>query len=409
MLSKFNVLIALAALNLCACGGTGAGLENQDTDVIGVPLQATTQLSRQDGADQSKVSIFDETTRRIHQFDLSGFAFQRSFAVQHPDQKHYLLYGDSADYVVDLSEKHFSIFDSNGVENRRPVKLIGNPLSAAFRSDKNLLIVYDDVYNVGMIKLGNDGSVRKSWTGGSLISGEASIRSGDLLADGRLVLALSDLNLAIVDVDQSIDQQTWSKTIVPSNLSKQISWVAPVPDSNDQVLVLTVDEIALISLSTHTVLDSYAVSGMTVEKYSKTKDAHVILRSVTDGGMSMKMVYAQGSRIKSRALPKQDRGLIHSYLDISRDEWTYVEARVGSRFLLGYNDLDQARDERKMKKYRLSDMAGLENKALPDRAQLHLSSSYVFALFPSELGYAVRYSTQSDDVKIVKFFNRKYL
>lgn len=408
MLSKFNVLIAAASLSLCACG-QDAKFANQDADIIGVPLEATTQLSRQDGADQSRISIFDETTRRIHQFDLSSFAFQRSFAVQYADQKHYLLYGDTSDYVVDLSKKHFSIFDSNGSENKRPVKLIGEPLSAAFRPDQNLLVVYDDVFNVGMIKLREDGSVEKSWTGGSLISGEASIRCGDLLTDGRLVLALSDRNLAIVDVTGSIDQKQWVKTIIPSNLAKQISWIAPVPDSNDQILALTVDEIALISLSTQTVLDSYPVSGMTVEKYSKAKDAHVILRSVTDGGITMKMVYAEASHVKSRALPKQERSLIHSFLDISRDEWTYVEASVASNYLIGYNDLDQARVQRKMKKYRLSDMAGLENKDLPDRAQLHLSSSYIFALFPSELGYAARYSTESDDVKIVKLFNRKYL
>lgn len=77
--------------------------------------------------------------------------------------------------------------------------------------DLNLLVMYDDLNTVGIVKMDSNGQVVKAWVGGNLL-GSANIQAGDLLSNGKLILTLSNKSIAVVDVAQTLAQKAGADT-----------------------------------------------------------------------------------------------------------------------------------------------------------------------------------------------------
>lgn len=398
-----HFFLILSFLGLAAC--TPEPNVDDDLNLIGSPLEKVSSLTNVQGQESEQVVIFDETVRKIHQFNLSDMSYLKSFSVKKPDAEHVVLSHDKGHYVIDICEKNITIFSRAGLAQHNPIQMQGKPLSAAFRSDLNLFVIYDDLNSVGIVQLNPQGEVQKTWVGGSLLLGSASITSGDLLATGQLILGLSDKSIAVIDVGQSLTQQKWVFTSFASGLSSNIAWLAPVRDNNNQIFVRAASDLAIIDLQTKSIVTSGSVSNGRFEKFSKATDGHVVVRSTVVTGQ-LTLYFAKNSQIHSRHLNKQDSNLLSSYLNLTEDKWSYVEFSAEDYYQFPYfNDIDFSKTGRILKSIRISDMLSLQRSTLADTAQLLLSPNYVFSLFPSELGYAVRTDIKTGTATEAKFFN----
>ncbi len=396
--------IFTAAVVMCtvACVDK-TSLTDPDENIIGVPVAKLSSIVKIDGSDSDQIAIFDDVTRKIHQFRLSDMTYLRSLQVNNPEKDHVVVAQEKGNFVIDMYDQHLAIFDKNGNMTLDPITFAGTPVSVAFRSDLSLFIMYDNLNSVGIMQMNSLGEVDKSWVGGPLLGGAASINAGDLLSNGNLVLSLDDGTIAIVDIEKTLakNPKDWVFTKFNSGLSR-ISWIAPVKDNVNQIFIKGDSEFAIYDLVAKTKVASLPLSGVDLEKISKSYDAHAIARSSTFNN-EINLYYPLNSQILKRSLQKQGLMVLSSQLDIAKDQWSFVESTQRTHYY--DNRLNQYKKDRVLKVLRPSDLAALVKTKIADEAQILLSALSMFALFPSDLGYAVRYDIKTGAAKEAKFFN----
>lgn len=388
--------IAMTLLSACSPGPSDT---EKDTHLIGTPIEKVSTMSKQDGTDSESTYIFDETTRKVHLFELSTMNYIKSFSVRNPDLKHVVLAHEQGNYLIDFCEKMVTIYSKNGQVYQDPISFEGKPLSAAFRSDLNLLVMYDDLNTVGIVKMDANGQVVKAWVGGNLL-GSANIQAGDLLSNGKLILTLSNKSIAVVDVAQTLAQESWIFTTFPSGVADDISWVAPVRGNADEIFVRSKNEVAIFNVVTQSKVASTTLSESIV-KFSKLVDGHITTAST---GGTRTIYYAESSQIKARSLNNQYDFLMVSYLNIAQNTWKFIDSSYKYDAFY-YNDADYVRENRTLKSYRLSDMLAQKKTAIENKSQALISNSFIFHLFPSEMGYATRVNIMTGEKKEAKYFN----
>lgn len=391
----FFLLCSLAAIS---CTQVSMGTA-EDENIIGVKVDKLSSLVDFEGRESHSIVMFDDVSRRIFQFQVADMTFQRRIYVKQPQLVHSVVAQEKGNFIIDLFDQNVVVYNKDGHADENPIQLAGAPVSVAFRPELNLFVVYDSLNSVGIIKFDSFGNVIKSWVGGSFLEGAGSITSGDLMQDGRLVLAMGN-SIAVVDLEQSLLDQKWAYTSFATTLGR-ISWIAPVRDNSQQVFVKAGTEIALIDLVNKTKLDSITLSDNYLEKVSKSFDAHLIVRSLraTD---EIILYYPQNSKINSRSLQKQKAYIVNSQLHLLADRWSFIESENKTDW---YDDSpNRVKQGRKLKMFRRSDMAALKTMAVESEAQALLSSSSLFQLFPADLGFAVKTDILTGVKKEAKHF-----
>lgn len=406
-MSGRTVFPLMFALLAAACSGRPS---NSDTNIIGEkPRTMTTALNR-NGEQMSKIAVFDKNVGRIHQFDTATLALLKSFPVKNPGEPHFVLYADKGDYLFDLSRKHLAIIGGAGWVQDDPIRFTGNPVSTIFRPDLGIAIVYDDRNSVGIMKLADDGKVVASWVGGALVSGDSTIHAGDMTEDGRLVLALGNNTIAIVNVAEAVantKDASWpSSTILFTHAIEDMKWLAAVRGQKDLMMVVGSKQVALLDLASKSVVGTpVEIGGRGVEIYSKAVDAHVVL-----GGRPYTMVYPKGGALATRdVLPNGDKHLLRSTLDLEKQTWSFIDYDG----LLEYSDVIEVQKStrrRMMSRYDFSSMLNTDNRALPDTPFLELMKTSTFGFFlDSRLGHASVFAPESGADQEIRAFNLPYL
>lgn len=404
-----KIFIILGFIYCAALVGCGVNPHDDGTsdNIIGNPTQSVAALNTPDEGESQSLVIFDKTVRRIHQFDLSGMKHIRSFAVRNPGDEHSVLYGQNGNYIVDLSLKTLSIFNKYDQANHQPIKFQGVPKSAAFLPSKGLLIVYDDLMSVRMLKLDSNGEVLKSWVGGSSIAGANTIAAGDLNEDGKLVLALSDGTVILADPEQSMTQKSWVFDPAFNTGLSNIKWLAPLPKTPNQVMIRANGKIALLDLTSKAIISSYDIVDEVV-KLSKFNDPHVVLSTAN----AVKVAYVENSQVQVKTFYLNSKKfemnyLMSSNLDLAKDIWSFVDTKEPVNYF--FNDLDVSKKNRRFIRYRFSDVLATHNMSVANDTQVEIAGSFIFALFPRELGYAVRYDVETGSQSKLERFNLKYI
>ncbi|HPI41304.1 MAG TPA: hypothetical protein PLJ21_10910, partial [Pseudobdellovibrionaceae bacterium] len=388
-----------------------------------------------DGADSDQVAIFDEVTRKVHLFQLSDMKYISSLVVRDSTKKHSVVAPESGNYIIDLYEKHISIYKKNGEAIHDPVSFAGNPLSVAYRSDLNLFVLYDSLNSVVIMQLDASGNLIQSWTGGSLLSTwsiltsgvdkgsvksndsarakeaelqEGSIISGELLSSGTLVLALkkdfsSSTTLALVNVAETLKEKKWIYTSFVVEVGN-ISWIAGVRAQPDQIFVKAENTLVLIDLNTQTQVASQSLDGFSLEKLSKNFDPHVVAR-LHNSSKEIVFIYPQNGVLKTRSLQKQEYVIVGSMLNLDKDIWGYLESTSAYTYNVFNNSIDQIKTNRVLKTIRPSDMLPLRSLKVADKSQGYLNSTSILELYPSDLGYASRTDLLTESKKEAKYFN----
>src|SRR5437868_6460692 len=107
------LLATIMTIAITAC--TGPTPDTSQYHTIGKPLTAVTSMTNELGQDETKVALYDKTVDRIDVFDLTQpGAKPLSIEPVAPGGKHYELYEPNGNYVIDLCQKHMSIFNAQG-------------------------------------------------------------------------------------------------------------------------------------------------------------------------------------------------------------------------------------------------------------------------------------------------------
>ena len=395
-----------------ALGGCSAGpaLDGPHDDfVIGRKLSDTSAAN-----DQSQVVLFDKTVRIIHQFDMGTPSVSRSLLVKNPQAKHDVLFDQTTGMIADFSEGRVTTFDRNSVRTENPVELVGKAVSSAINSPLHRLVVYDDNSNIGLIQMDANAAICASCTfvaGPSFDnSGDASVTSGDLLDDGRLVVSLSNGKLAVIDFTATLAAQSWQATILTTTLTaSKIKWVSPVHGSNDRVLVLTDETFALVSLADGSIIAKRDfVASESVAVMSKDADGHIVVQSSSAASPGLVLVYTNGTAILQKTLAIRTEKVYNSRYSQGEDTWAFIDSK--NDWSWSYNAAEGELKDRHLRRFQVSNgMRAITNMALPDTAQLDISQRYVFALFPADMGFGQRLGINDGSSVVVRGFNAPYI
>ncbi len=405
MLSK-NLMSGLsfliASVFLTSCDGVIIA-DRVNDNKIGEALSEVSGVQSDASSKSSRIAIYDKTVHKIHRFDLTNAKYLGAFAVDDPDQEHYVFYKDSSSYLIDLTKKSLTIFKEDGSKIKNPVRLIGNPVSAAFNAKKGLFLVYDELGSVGLLKLSPSGDVLARAILGTELEEGASISAGDINREGQLIAALNSGEIALIDLDATLnsDDQQWVYTKVSTTLSN-IRWLASLPNDAKIVLVQTTDKLALVDATTGTVLSEQDDTGVVVKR-SRGANPHLV--AVDEN--SMTMLYVQDSVIKRKTIYNLSLQVEESFLDLKLGLWNFV----GTNLERGVINLgNENKTKKEFNSYSLSkNMLAVDSKEIVGKTTLRLTNDFIFALYDSELGYAVRYDISSDVQKEFKYFNAKHI
>jgi len=418
--NKSLFIVALAAMTfLFSC--TPPKINATDDDYkIGDLLAKMSSLSKADGTEKNVIGIYDETVQKIHIFDLKNHQHINTLD-SNPSavsaKEHFVLYDDQGNYVVDITTKGFAIINKNNQSNKNALKLMGKPISAAFRSDLGYLVLYDDAGSIGIFKLDSQGNISKQYLLGNRVDsafGAPTIAAGDLLDNGNLVASLSDGRLAVIDLEQTLNQRKWVYSVKSTNLTKA-QWIARVPNNANQVLFRISAEttgsiehkIYLYDLATESVLNQLSISGY-VEKSSRSSQPHFLISSADRKEISL--IYPEAGQLQLITQFRHNlsiaKNIVNSQLDLKTNVFSFIEVQTRAGYYdenLTYNSITE---NRAYKKFRLPDMLLLNTFKIPNGTTMEMSEDFILALFPHRLGYAISYATDESSQHEFKFFNR---
>lgn len=398
--SKWIFLAAIAML-VGACSYEPEQRPN-DEYVIGEKLKDVTSLNNPLAAGVNKVVMHDTVSNRLHQFDLNTMKIERSLPAGAPGQQHTVLYDLVGNYVIDFSNKHMTVFDRYDRPQYNPLQFVGTPVSASFRPQLGLLIVYDTLSSVGMLKFDGDGVVTKNWMGGPILGDTLAVTAGDVSEGGQLVLGMSDGSFAIVDPIAAMNAQAWP-AVVPLNVGlADIKWIAPVRGQPDLVLVSTGTSLSVLNIQTRAIVSGPKTVTGQIIKYSKSVDAHVIAR--VNLGSSITVHYVEGGVLKERTKAQISSLVTHSRLDTVADRWTLILAHGG-----GDRNVPREVRNREVMSWRWSDWLSQGNFNIANWAKIEITPKSAFVLHPSKLGWAQNYDLVSKRVQDEKGFNVPYV
>ncbi len=398
--SKAIFMVLNFVLFLAACAENPAFKSEY---IIGDPLESLALSSSSSSASRNRVALYDETTNRIHEFDLDQKSHIRSFPVANSGSKHTVLYGSEGQYVISLSNKSVSIFTSAKSHPESPLQLIGTPKSAAFREDLGWLIVYDDLMSVGVVRLTASGQALSSWVGGPVIQKPRTITAGDLDNQGRLILALSDGSLKIIDLTQSLAKREWVFQDVPLTFN-DTKWMAPVRGSMHLIMIVSEKKVYLVDIDQSLVIDTMPLPDGSIGGYSKSLDPHIVWYGKSN---ETHLIYTEDSVLVSTSMRHLSQSLIRSRLDLIQDIWITAEGKKTGAVLFNFKDTPPL--PRTIKQWRVSDLLAQGSREISGRGEIALGFRSVFNLLPSPLGFAVNYDIATARQDEIRNFNIKHI
>lgn len=397
---RFNLLalIAIAVLQSACTPNSAEG----DKFLIGNKLKGLSSLTGENGQNVNRIVVFDKTVNRLQQFNLDSLRLERSLPTPNPGGEHSVLFDARGNYAIDFTDKNMTVFDSEGNPRSNPVRYIGTPKSAAFRPSKGLLVMYDDLSSVSVLKMGSKGEVTSTWVGGpQIISG--AIAAGDIDNSGRLVLGMSDGYFNVIDLEQTLINQNWYADRF-FTLLEGINWVAPVRGDADRVMVVSKDKISILNVATHSVESELAIKSNRILKYGKSPDPHIVLAG--SGYDFLQVVYFQGGDLKMKEVRYVFSNINETRLDLANNNWSIVDATAQK-----YTSSGQSESAgRLIVGWRVSDMLAVNKDSIADGYLVELAMRSVFTLSTvSPLGYAVNYDLVSGKKSEIPNFNLPFI
>lgn len=396
---------ALLTLTAVSCSGAN---DSSDDYEVGRQPELYSAAYLWGAGDSNAIAAVDRTGMTLQRFTLEPFAHVSSLPLPLPYRQQGVVSSHDGAYFVTLGESEYSILKADGTHIDNPLPLLGKIESVAFEPTRHFLVISDEFQTMVLLVLDESGTPTASWKGGARISEDLVVRSGTMMSDGRLVLALGATTIGIVDVAATVQAQAWQYTTFEVADATDMKWITPVPDQSDTVMVIDGTRVLSLNVATGAILGQEDLAAATTLGYYRDYVPHVIVRdssSLDSKIHNVIYVAADGTLAKSEIIGT-DRQISETML--AADGTLTVVYNPKTSWSNSYEkDEDGAYfGPREVYRFRLSDNAGLDKSSISDSVNLAITPNYLFMLYPSRLGKAVRrgYGPEAAD-QVVSGYN----
>lgn len=403
------ISVAAAALLLSACAyQEGPKTDHSEDNIVGNNLSSVSSVNSESGADQAKIAMYDPTVCRIHQFDMGTGTWERTLTPPVQHGAHKVMYDPNGNYVIDVTDASLTVLNKDGTTQDPLVSFVGAPKSASFRPQLGYVAMQDDSKTAVLMTIDSTGFLNGRRSLGQIVHDDVTMLAGDIDDQGNLILALSDGNIALYNIPQTIATGTWTLTYQFQSGLSDINWLAPLHDGSHQILVKTSgDHPAIAVFDTQNkvqVGSTYQVpSNRLVIKTSKLYDPHFIIREDTRSSSgTATIVYASAGALHTVPITNSIRNVLSSRISVTKNTWSMVDTSVWKIWdpfykvmyngRITFDDYNIVQQDRLLQRFSLNSMLPLSKYKIPDTTQLQIGESKIFQLYPSNAGWAV--STQ---------------
>lgn len=397
---------------------SGCGKASYDTDLIGVRLDEQTGLFNSYGIETKNIFVFDSMTNRILGFNAETMSLDYKFELTNPGERHYVAMDVNEKFVIDFSKRHLQVINLDGRRFDSPLKFLGTPISSAYNPTARMMIIQDDLGSIGILKMASDGAIEDSWLGGPLVSEGKTIVAGDIDGAGRLVLAMSDGSITLVDLTATLAQKSWQSSNIVSGQAG-INWVAPDIKVADKILLASPTSISVLDMTTKTITETitlnatalkiisnyyqstpsgkyYVNSSEPLTGFSKAGKPHVLVKNTSGTNPKLYYLGADG-KIKTHVFQKVTVGsYLQSYLSADATEFVAL--------------FQSKRKEARVLGVRLTDSLVIRDKTISvPSGSAKINSKLLLHDFETGLGRIDLYNITDDTVKTTQGYNFEYL
>jgi hypothetical protein len=401
MLSKLYAAAFAVALLTQGCGG----YVKDETAEIGRRPQffSTSYLFR--AGDANVMTMVDRKGKTVQQFTLEPFGHVQTQPLPFDDEEQGVLASGNGDYFVVVADSNYAIQKRDGSVVENPVGLAGKITSAAYDPIHHYLLVADEFKSMAVMLLSPNGDVVGSWTAGSLFPGDKLVVSGTMLDDGRLVLAVGEATLAVVDLPATVAAQAWQHQSFDVPDAKAMTWIASIPDQTDLVMVKDQNRFLLVNVATGAILDSEDMTLQQVLGNYRDYTPHVIYRSADiDDGVEARVLYpGTDGKFVRKAIAYNGNQITTTWLDPSSDTLT-VAFDPSSPYSPSYEDkfYFEAQD---IYRVRLTDNF-VDITKIEEESAMALTPNYIVLLYRSSLGKVKRLTYgKTPDEQLLEGYN----
>lgn len=396
-LMLFKILGAGLVLSVVSCGNTKP-IDSEDYSVGRRPeFYSAAYLWR--GGDQNSVVAISKEGMTLQRFGLEPFTHQLSLPLPLAYEKQGVASSFDGAYYLTMAENEYAILKSNGDSVKNPLQMLGKLSSVAFDPVHHLAVLSDEFQTMVLLVFSSSGDVIASWKAGSKFPGDKVVRSGTMMLDGRLVLALGETTIGVVDVPGSISAQSWVFTTFEVAGATDMKWITTVPDQPDIVMIIDKNRALSINIATSAIVAEKDLSSGTVMGYFRDYVPHVVTRSsVTSDSLHDVTYVGAGGQLVSSSIRGADHQITQSMLS---SDGILTLVYDPDRPWSNYQRSEEYYRKQEVYRFRLADNAGLDKTIVDENVNLAMTPNSLFLLYPTALGKAVRRSfgpTPNDQV-----------
>jgi len=415
MVSK---IYPLCLLLLAGCSGSKGEF---DKGVIGQTLSETSGLYNSYGIDTKNIFVVDHATNRLLGLNTETMGFDYEFALTKPEENHYVAMDTNEKFVIDFSLKHLQVIALDGQRYDSTLKFRGTPTSVAYNPISRTMVMQDDLSSIGILKMAQNGAIEKSWLGGPLVAEGKQIEAGDVDKSGRLILAMSDGSITVVDIDATLAQQSWQHSSFKGLNSP--TWLSPDHAVDNTILVASDSQLAVVNIATQTIGDTIEIPGKSYAPLSSSFQPYK-----TSGSYSGDPYYYEQRQLvgfskagKPHAIVKANEGSdpilyfigsdgklkTHTLTDVGSGYYrqSYLKADGTELTVLFQTDYSTV----KVFGLRLSDNLVIRNTTTEISGSAKINGDFLFVDYQTGLGRLDLHNLNDDSTKTVQGYNFDYL
>lgn len=384
-------ILALSLAGLIAMQGCGNSTSlSSDSPTIGRKPEffSTSYLFR--AGDKNSLTAVDRTGMTLQRFTLDPFAHEQSLSLALDEEKQGVLAAANGQYFVTLGETDYAIIKADGTSVVNPIGLAGKIASAAFDPVHHYLLIADEFKSMAIMTLSPSGDDLGHVAKGNLFPGEKLIVAGTMLDDGRLVLAVGEKTIAIIDVGMTVAKQEWEYTSFDVTNAKAMTWLASVPDQPSIVMIRDQDRLLSIDVDAKAILDAKDITNLSVIGQFRDYSPHVIYNTPDElAAQKANITYVgEGGKFVHKPISDNGKQLLQTWLD-----------PVTSFLTVAFNPGAQRSDPevdsyyleaQEIYRVRLTDNLVERTAPIAEKSHMAITPNYIFLLYPSALGKASR-------------------
>lgn len=324
---------------------------------------------------EDRIVVADTKAGRLNRFSLNPMALERSTPLPFETSQQSVLPADDGSYDLIISGSDYAIVSDKGVATKNPVELAGRITGVAYDGASHHLALFDDVGSIAALVLAPGGAVLKSHVFGPVVTdADHLMTAATMAADGRLVLVLKGIELAVVDIDASIDAGAWRLNRFTVEGATAIDWVAGIKATPNLIFARDTGRLLSLSLADGAIVDQRPLDGLKLAGAYRGARPTVVAAS----GAKVTMFYADDAgSIQSRdVIVQAGTSVTSTSIDLARGIVTII-----------------ARDNKMtstLRRYRTSDSLVMTQVEIPATAAAIVTPSWIVMSYEAELGLLER-------------------